>query len=409
MKKLVVLLCVVITLLLAGCGRDTDNTGTTAPSQSDGSTPYVVQVPPEDRNQAFFGESFVETPEGYYHGVDRSMETFIYFCPRGEATFYPLCSKPNCAHNDRNCNAFAGRVFGYYDGALYGAEMGFTHIDVVKMNLDGTDHQKLTSLDISDAVNNGGVVYVFHHGKLYVWTTPMDEDDKSILTVLNLSDCSRTDYALESNVFRYESFYKDKLYGMKNLSLSPEELEAWQANPNAGYEREMVEVDAAAGTERTVASVQSPGFLSAYYSDSTMYAYKWEGSDYSDIDPKKLQAGFLEIDLTSGAVRDCGTPVDDIDWIACDEDYIYAHSFYRREDGSCTEDEEEGVQYTLYLLSRDYQLVDQIELASNIGIVAVTSDRIFFNQNYGATISYYLDKAQIGSHELKLLPVETIR
>lgn len=46
MKKLVVLLCAVITLLLAGCGRDTDNTGTTAPSQSDGSTPYVVQVPP---------------------------------------------------------------------------------------------------------------------------------------------------------------------------------------------------------------------------------------------------------------------------------------------------------------------------------------------------------------------------
>lgn len=409
MNKILLLLCVMITLLLVGCSRNTESTETTAPSQSDGSTPYVLQVPPEDRNQAFLCQNFVETPEGYYFGVDRSAETFIYFCPRGEAAFYPLCGKPNCAHNDRNCNAFAGRVFGYYDGALYGAEMGFTQIDVVKMNLDGTDHQKLTSLDISNAVNNGGFFYVFHHGKLYVWTTPMDENDKSILTVLNLSDCSRMDHTLESAIWYYSNFCGDKLYGIKNLSLSPEEREAWKANPNAGYEREMGEVDAAAGTERTVASVQSPGFLSAYYSDSTMYAYKWEGSDSNGIDPKKLQAGFLEIDLTSGAVKDCGTPVDDIDWIACDEDYIYAHSFFRREDGSCTEDEEEGVQYTLYLLSRDYQLVDQIELASNIGIVAVTSDRIFFIQNYGATISYYLDKAQIGSHELKLLPVETIR
>lgn len=79
MKKICLLLAAIL-MLLAACGTNTDQTEATAPASggSEPSAPYALKVPPEDRNQAFAWETFVETPGAYYYGWDN----VIFFCPR---------------------------------------------------------------------------------------------------------------------------------------------------------------------------------------------------------------------------------------------------------------------------------------------------------------------------------------
>ena len=67
-----------------------------------------------------------------------------------------------------------------------------------------------------------------------------------------------------------------------------------------------------------------------------------------------------------------------------------------------------NVRQTFYILTRDYQLVDQIEVKGAY-LAYVTSDRLFFHRNEDAymPIVYSLDKSKIGSHDLTLESVET--
>ncbi|MBO4211643.1 MAG: hypothetical protein J5878_03205 [Oscillospiraceae bacterium] len=144
----------------------------------------------------------------------------IYFCPRGGDAFRPLCSKPNCSHNNENCNAWVGLIcldLGYYNGGLYTVEVSI-HINVVRMNLDGTDHRVVATLDESVA-ENFGLEFKFHHGKLFIWgrasfDLPLEEQEEHLL-VLDLTDYSQkelaSDFLRTASLPLYYKFYKDKL------------------------------------------------------------------------------------------------------------------------------------------------------------------------------------------------------
>ena len=269
MKKTIILLCAVFALLLAACDKTPENaetesgkaphnseagivTGASAGTDAVSSTnaanpePYVLKVAPEDRNQAFFGD-FVETPEGCYYG----WEKLIYFCPRGGDAFYPLCSKPNCKHNDSNCNAwFHGMALGYYDGSLYAVDtITRPHkIEVVKINLDGTDHRVVTEVDVSE-VENLYYTCTFHHGKLFVQSQSalrlvMVEAEDHLIAV-DLSDYSQTELAKEflktSKLPIFFCFYKDKLFGYGSGDKEHGMLKEYQ---------KLIEVDAVTGEAR---------------------------------------------------------------------------------------------------------------------------------------------------------------
>ena len=368
-------------------------------SGAEASGPCVLKVPPEDRNQAFIGGSFVETPDCYYHLRDG----LIFFCPRGTAAFYPLCGKPNCSHSDENCNAWCGEggSFGYYDGALYAADANAGSIRVVRMNLDGTDHEVVANVDTSKF----GIYYcVFHHGKLFIagQDNPSKTDLREPCSVIafDLSDYSQkelaADYFADSvctpDLF---CFYKDKIY-VNDSRLGTGE-------PGSDEGARFVELDAETGEVRTLAS-KSIGW--AYATDTTLYYLEkntsYLDSDHGDEVEGAENPGFREYDLKTGEVKDCGLPVADARFAVYDEDYIYLWGFPRG-----TEDEQ---KMTFYFLSRDYQLIDQIELNSNEWPALVTSDRVLlydFSLNAKQnTLGFYLDKSKIGSHDLKLEPIE---
>ncbi len=107
----------------------------------------------------------------------------------------------------------------------------------------------------------------------------------------------------------------------------------------------------------------------------------------------------MEYDRKSETVKDCGTPVEILASciVKMDDDFIYIFPDLFRESPE-----------KLYILSRDYELLDQIALPKNQEMIAVTKDRIYLSDpdadpgTTGDSAVYYLEKAQIGSHSLTL-------
>ena len=144
MRKTILLLLAL--LLLAGCGKETAQTKPTEINPQESNQTFRQQISPNDRIQGLFCYNLIEIPEGYYFFVHyyRSIRNRLAFCARGETTFHILCGKPNCSHADENCNACVSSQIMYFNGALYWLEQDEQDWDeckVLKMNLDGTDHQ----------------------------------------------------------------------------------------------------------------------------------------------------------------------------------------------------------------------------------------------------------------------------
>lgn len=357
MKKSISIFVVLVLLLLVGCSITPQNT----PPAKAASNAY---------SQANLRNGFVETPEGYYYQNDN----LIYFCQRGGDAFYPLCSKPNCAHNDDNCNAWCGVAFGYYNDALYAVLSDATlgQYDLVRMNPDGTDHTVVTHFAPRQG---GGYQFYVHQGKLYIYASadlslPLEEQTDRLI-LLDLSDNSQTepfsDFFREGNRFSILSLYGGKLYVLAQEDPAQEDFC-------------VMELDSVTGATKKLLSLQ----LGIVYATDTTLCYLEPG------------VGFRECDLKSGEIKDCGLPVNDAWWAAYDEDYIYLMGYGRNDDKD----------HTLYFLSRDYELLDQVELTNDLYYNFAASDRLYFSENFGA-LTYYLDKSEIGTHELILTRLNT--
>jgi len=386
MKKTMLFLCCLLVLNFVGCSKAPN--GTQSPADADA---YGLHSSPEDMLQAcslFSG--FLETPEGCYYIYEEETMPVLFFCPRGGEAFLPLCGKPNCEHKDENCSACVGLVLGYYDGALYSAEAS-DGLRVIKMNLDGTDHRIVAQVDFT-GLPVGSYTCAFHRGKLFVLTSspesaPMEEWENHLL-VLNLADLSQTELAEDIlcslQFVSMPYFYKDTVF------LAGTE-KGQEVDPNHGR---LIALNTVTGEAGELPTGCETGF---YATDTTLYYFLPDVSRLFGFETAN-PPGFREYDRKSGTVKNCGLPTEDIFWARYDENYIYAQSLPRKD----------GADQTFYFLSRDYEIVDQIDLQGELDIAAVTSDRVYFFDNVNhSTITCYLDKSAIGNHNLKLQPINT--
>ncbi len=240
----------------------------------------------------------METPEAYYYGWNN----VIFFCPRNDTTFRPLCGKPNCLHDDRNCNAwFDGFCLGYYDGALYATAGSFaamnSKLPIIRIELDGTNHKEVAQVDVREVMDLG-YTCTFHHGKFFLQSQSIfgfgatDKDDH--LIVLDLSDYSVTepaaDYLCTAKLPVMVSFYKDKLYG-----IGTDCKEA--LNGSNDY---LIELDAVTGETRKLPSIERSN--SFYATDNTFYFFETNHTERSDELLEGIVPGFRELDLESGEI-----------------------------------------------------------------------------------------------------------
>ena len=86
------------------------------------------------------------TQEGsYFMHIEPTIGSWLLYTDHGSDTVIKLCGRPDCNHNDRDCNAFFNKAYNicYYDGFLYTFDykdsFSTSSGDLIHMNLDGTE------------------------------------------------------------------------------------------------------------------------------------------------------------------------------------------------------------------------------------------------------------------------------
>ena len=70
----------------------------------------------------------------------------IRFAEPGSHDFHILCNKPECKHEDTNCNAYMDIALGYYNGHLYGVQDNNQEFTLIQMDMDATNHREIVDL-----------------------------------------------------------------------------------------------------------------------------------------------------------------------------------------------------------------------------------------------------------------------
>ena len=133
------------------------------------------------QNETSAYTSVCETSDTIYFLPDTSQKyrepAFLQYYDIASGKTMVLCNKPECTHTDISCNACLSSdysVFGLriYDNKLYWIGTGSYGLSLMRMNLDGTEHETVTVLDYKVAnkaiYNVEFTTWVIHRGYIYI-------------------------------------------------------------------------------------------------------------------------------------------------------------------------------------------------------------------------------------------------
>jgi len=183
-RILMILFAVTLALSLTSCGSSNNNDNANTKTSEDANLPSAGNEASSSsgtdfqKNMAQTQVSFnypCESEDGYYFVGSNG---YVYYIDKATENTTILCGKPECSHDDEDCNAYAGTALTYYDGKLYYfSDSGSSWTQVYSMNLDGTDHTLVQTLDIDSAgdsyvgyaepIIHRGVVYFLYSAVLY--------------------------------------------------------------------------------------------------------------------------------------------------------------------------------------------------------------------------------------------------
>ncbi|MFQ8818888.1 MAG: hypothetical protein ACLR8R_06970 [Oscillospiraceae bacterium] len=131
---------------------------------------------------------FIETEKGNYC-MNPLRDYLIRFAEPGSHDFHILCNKPECKHEDTNCNAYMDIALGYYNGHLYGVQDNNQEFTLIQMDMDATNHRVITQLpkqyDLSGGSSGGGS-YFFDNGYLIFLAFPCTSNPDYVLPVYKI-------------------------------------------------------------------------------------------------------------------------------------------------------------------------------------------------------------------------------
>lgn len=90
--------------------------------------------------QGIKSNDFECTDTGVYFMCSTGFGAYLFYGDHGSDTLIKLCGRPDCDHNNEDCNAYfsGGQGLCYYNGYLYTMKLYFGSISLIRMNLDGT-------------------------------------------------------------------------------------------------------------------------------------------------------------------------------------------------------------------------------------------------------------------------------
>jgi hypothetical protein len=150
-----------------------------------------------------------------------------------------LCNKPDCTHNDLSCNGLLTNdsVYGiqYYEGFLYYTVIGSGSIDLYKVNLDGSERERVCNLATVETHGDGAnsINWIIHRGSIY-YVYRMEAGETEDGYYLNGSNCiyrrdleetQDSELLMAVNCGMDSQYVPLKGYGSYLYFVSPEELE----------------------------------------------------------------------------------------------------------------------------------------------------------------------------------------
>lgn len=374
MKRLFCILALVLLVMLAGCsGHETWN-------NSHEFYPF---------DQSATSSNYLATDSATYYMIaseDRKVN-LIYVRPVDSEQFVLLCSRPNCSHADENCNAYAGFALGFYRNRIYTSVPSMQNgidTEVVSMRPDGTDRKleaKIPYVLFSDGHAEGMGYRLFHNGKLLLYFQPNDEvpyeEQVTRIFCLDLETKELTE--------PFASYFTPDI--RPRISMRPSGHYVYDAceyrNADGSIENWLVEMDLDSGSVRKLFQPVDTPISDTFYVDGDMLYY---------LEPEQ---GFVEYHLHTGETAVKKPPVEGLAYAFYDENQIYAHTISG-----------ENREYrTIYILSRDYQLVDQLALPERMVYRWRDGQYLYFSPMGDDVFSHTLNRQDIGSGRLSLAKI----
>ena len=166
------LLALALALALTACASKP-----AAPTAAD------FEVQPGAYRYQDMGDFFIETEKGNYC-MNPLLDFLVRFADPGSHDFHILCNKPECKHEDTNCNAYMDIALGYYNGHLYGVQDNNQEFTLIQMDMDATNHREIVDLPKQfepNGTNHLGGSYFFDNGFLiYVAMPPQADPDYAL-------------------------------------------------------------------------------------------------------------------------------------------------------------------------------------------------------------------------------------
>lgn len=377
MKRIFCILALVLLVMLAGCSGHTEGKAWT---DSHECYPF---------DQSATSSSYLATDSAaYYITASEDHKVYlIYARPVDSEQFVLLCGRPNCSHTDKNCNAYAGVGLGFYRNRIYttvpSMENGFC-MEVVSMRPDGTDRKseaKIPFVFFSDGHVKGMDHCVFHNGKLLLYFSPDDSApyEEQVARIFCL------DLETKELIEPFASYSTPNIRPW--ISMRPSGHYVYDAceyrNADGSIENWLVEMDLDSGSVRKLLQPADALIYDTFYVDGDTLYY---------LEPAQ---GFVEYHLRTGKTVVKEPPVEGLAYAYYDENQIYAH----------TVSGENWEYRTIYFLSRDYQLVDQLTLPERMVYRWRDGQYLYFTLKGDFVFSHVLNRQDIGSGRLSLAKI----
>ena len=314
------------------------------------------------------GEFFIETADYYYYLYNK----MIYVSAKSNPAFYYLCSKPDCPHGGRDCNAYGGCAIGYWNGHLYSALLEGETPSFVQMDLDGSNHKEVAEIVLpldANGSEGGSYSFYFHNGGIFY-------------DVRNTSDFL---FYLDLKTGETKPLLKDILgtsdWLTSDLRFSGEQLILSIQGEN-GIDT-LYTCDIPSGEAKKVENFSSFRWIGSVEGDM-LYYYDKDRSAFCEYNlTTKEEKITLKLDYSGGAAY-------------YDSEYIYLRTW----------DDDDSGNKGLSIFDRNYQFIQRIELRGNLNFIYDAQDKLIFTDLPSQKATKYLPKSAIGTGEAELLPIE---